>query len=240
MRISSIFPLACMMFCLTGCVTETGNAMLTSLNSMVEDLKTTVASNSYSRTYHGILTIKKNEGVEKYHFTSFSGHNIYLGDSKNTKLSNGILEVKANSYKVNNTTYQATVHGYFTKKENSLDLLLDTDKEFSLYEDTVFPIGGPEKLGQKKICGNLNIVNANGVSTYKIENAKPAIKGNDEVYISDDIHDDVINIIKSKNMQIGNNICVSGELYYLDTSDYEEDDSLYYFASGKKLFVTSK
>jgi len=207
---------------------------------MVEDLKTAVVSNSYSCTYHGILTIKKNEGVEKYHFTSFSGHNIYLGSNENSKLSKEILEVKTYAHKINNTTYQATVSGYFTKKENSLDLLLDTDKEFSLYEDTVFPIGGPDKLGQKKICGNLNIVNANGVSTYKIENAKPAIKGNDEVYISDDIHDDVIDIIKSKNMQIGNKICVFGEFYYLDTSDYEEYDSLYYFASGKKLVVTSK
>lgn len=234
MKILNTILLCCLF--ISGCVSGSGSSIMQSFNSIFDGFQTSLNSKT-SEEYHGILTIKNNKGLEEYSFISFSGHNIYLGNSENHKLLNNINEVKNFAHKMDSNTYQATVSGCFNKKDNRL--ILDLNKGFSVYEDTVFPIGGPDKLGQKKICGKLNISHSNGITYYQISNARPMINGNDEVWIADSSEEDIINIINSKNINNGSNICVSGELLYLDISDDEEDGVSLYFATGKDMIITA-
>lgn len=232
MKFSNItfYMVLCFLF-ISGCVSGTENSIIQSFNSVIDGFKISSSSKS-SKEYPGILTIKNNMGIEEYNFTSFSGHNIYLGDNSNLKLARDINELK-NIAQINDTTYQVTISWYFNKKENGL--ILDLNKNFSVYEDTVFPIGGPDKLGQKKICGKLTILHRDAIEYYKISDANPMIKGNDEVWIVDNSEEDIIALINSRNMKNGSNICVSGELLYLDS----EDGMSLYFATGKDIFITN-
>ena len=225
--------LCCCLLVAPGCVNGSGNTMLQSMQTLLTGEPAVAATHSADGTvtttekHTGTLSVKKENGREHFYVTAFTGERLDLGDSSDRVLVKDIKEsgAKNNSY----------VNAYGTFNRVNGVYVLDPEQEHSLWELTD---SAPTGTVDKKVCGKL----MSDGDTYGLSKASPAINGITNIFLTDKetlAGREVFAAIQSSGVQVGENICVSGQFVHF-TGDSPESGDWVILATGKPVKVTKE
>lgn len=226
--------LGCCLLVAPGCVNDAGNTMLQSMQTFLTGEPAVAATHPGDETvtttekHTGILSVKKENGREHFYVTAFTGEKLDLGDSSDRVLVKDIEESEARSY--------PNVNVYGTFKRIKGVYVLDPEQKHSLWELTD---SAPTGTVNKKVCGKL--MSEDG-GYYGLSKARPAINGITDIFLTNKqtlAGREVFADIQSSGVQVGGNICVSGEFVHF-VGDGDDSGDWAILATGKPVKITKK
>ncbi len=232
-KILAVGALTCCLLAAPGCVNGSGNAMLQSLQAVLTGEPAAAATAPADKTmttekHTGTLSIKQENGREHFYVTAFTGERLDLGDSSDRILVKDIEEAGARNYP------NVNVYGTFNRINGVY--VLDPKQEHSLWELTD---SAPTGTVNKKVCGKL--MSEDG-TYYGLSKARPAINGATGIFLTNKetlAGREVFAAIQSSGVQVGENICVSGQFVHF-TGDSPESGDWVILATGKPVKVTKE
>ena len=233
-KILVLGALSCCLLVVPGCVNDAGNTMLQSMHTFLTGEPAVAATHpvndavTTTEKHTGTFSVKKVNGREHFYVMAFTGERLDLGDSSDRVLVKDIEESEARRYP------NVNVYGTFNRINGVY--VLDPAKEHSLWELTdAVPAG----TVNKKVCGKLM---SEDDAYYGLSKAHPAINGITDIFLTNKetlAGREVFADIKSSDVQVGGNICVSGEFVHF-ISDGDDGSTWAILATGKPVKITKK
>ena len=225
--------LGCCLLVAPGCVNDSGNTMLQSMQTFLTGEPAAAATHPVGGTvttekHTGKLSVKKENGREHFYVTAFTGERLDLGDSSDRVLVKDIEESGARNYP------NVNVYGTFNRINGVY--VLDPAKKHSLWELTD---AAPTGTVNKKVCGKL--MSEDG-TYYGLSKARPAINGITDIFLADKetlAGREFFADIQASGVQVGGNICVSGEFVYF-AGDGDDGSDWAILATGKSVKIMKK